>query len=116
VRNGARRRAPAHHTGGWPRGRYGIDAPPVVLGLGIGGLGLLASGLALLAAGKRGLGYGQLGGAAFLLASTASFLHTTLYGKFVVWGRILDELGLRGDERILDLGCGRGACSWPRGG
>jgi ubiquinone/menaquinone biosynthesis C-methylase UbiE len=27
----------------------------------------------------------------------------------VVWANLLDQLGLRGDERILDLGCGRGA-------
>ena len=39
----------------------------------------------------------------------AFVLHTTLRGKFVVWAGLLDKLGLRGDERILDLGCGRGA-------
>ena len=27
----------------------------------------------------------------------------------MVWADLLDQLGLRGDERILDLGCGRGA-------
>jgi arsenite methyltransferase len=27
----------------------------------------------------------------------------------VEWERILDRLGLRGDERVLDMGCGRGA-------
>ncbi len=30
-------------------------------------------------------------------------------GKFVVWSDVLDELDLRGDELVLDLGCGRGA-------
>jgi ubiquinone/menaquinone biosynthesis C-methylase UbiE len=44
-----------------------------------------------------------------LLAILASYLYTTLRGKFVVWAELLDKLGLRGDERILDLGCGRGA-------
>jgi arsenite methyltransferase len=29
--------------------------------------------------------------------------------KFEVWARILDGLGLRGDETLLDMGCGRGA-------
>jgi SAM-dependent methyltransferase len=29
--------------------------------------------------------------------------------KFVVWDRLLDQLNLRGDERLLDMGCGRGA-------
>ena len=27
----------------------------------------------------------------------------------MVWAELLDRMGLRGDERILDLGCGRGA-------
>ena len=30
-------------------------------------------------------------------------------GKFLAWTELLDQLNLRGDERILDLGCGRGA-------
>ncbi len=30
-------------------------------------------------------------------------------GKFEVWAEILEDLGLRGDETLLDLGCGRGA-------
>ena len=37
------------------------------------------------------------------------YLDATRRGKFVVWAQLLDTLGLRGDERILDLGCGRGA-------
>jgi ubiquinone/menaquinone biosynthesis C-methylase UbiE len=45
----------------------------------------------------------------FLLAVLGFYLHSTLRGKFVVWADLLDKLGLRGDERILDLGCGRGA-------
>lgn len=45
-----------------------------------------------------------------LLVSTLGFsLHTTRRGKFMVWSEILDELNLRGDERVLDVGCGRGA-------
>ena len=51
----------------------------------------------------------------FMLTVAAFVLHTTLRGKFVAWAELLDKLGLRGDERILDLGCGRGVqyCSWP---
>jgi arsenite methyltransferase len=36
-------------------------------------------------------------------------VHTTRRGKFLVWAEILDSLRLRGDERVLDVGCGRGA-------
>jgi SAM-dependent methyltransferase len=45
----------------------------------------------------------------FMLTIAAFTLYTTLRGKFLVWAELLDKLGLRGDERILDLGCGRGA-------
>jgi len=45
----------------------------------------------------------------FMLAVLGFYLHNTLRGKFVVWADLLDQLHLRGDERILDLGCGRGA-------
>jgi ubiquinone/menaquinone biosynthesis C-methylase UbiE len=45
----------------------------------------------------------------FMLAVLGCYLYNTLRGKFVVWAGLLDELHLRGDERVLDLGCGRGA-------
>src|SRR5262245_763165 len=46
---------------------------------------------------------------AFMLAVLGFYLHSTLRGKLVVWAELLDKLNLRGDERILDMGCGRGA-------
>ncbi|MBN6039585.1 class I SAM-dependent methyltransferase [Amycolatopsis sp. 195334CR] len=46
---------------------------------------------------------------ALLAFTAASFAFTTRAGKFQVWARILDDLDLRGDEHLLDLGCGRGA-------
>ena len=45
----------------------------------------------------------------FFLANTSSFLYTTRRGKFLEWDRILGHLHLRGDEGVLDMGCGRGA-------
>jgi ubiquinone/menaquinone biosynthesis C-methylase UbiE len=47
--------------------------------------------------------------ALFILAILGFYLYTTLRGKFVVWAELLDRLKFRGDEQILDLGCGRGA-------
>ena len=52
---------------------------------------------------------GPLIGAAVLVGSIGFFLHTTRRGKFLVWRELIDGLRLHGDERILDLGCGRGA-------
>jgi ubiquinone/menaquinone biosynthesis C-methylase UbiE len=47
--------------------------------------------------------------AAAFLANSGVYLHTTLRGKLRVWERELDRVGLRGDEQLLDMGCGRGA-------
>ncbi len=46
---------------------------------------------------------------ALLLTTLCIYLHTTRRGKFLVWAEILDSLPFRGDERVLDVGCGRGA-------
>jgi ubiquinone/menaquinone biosynthesis C-methylase UbiE len=46
---------------------------------------------------------------AFFFANAGSFFYTTRRGKFRVWDAVLDELRLRGNERVLDMGCGRGA-------
>src|SRR5262245_22602502 len=47
--------------------------------------------------------------AAIVAASMGCGLYTSRRGKFIVWAELLDQLNLRGDERILDIGCGRGA-------
>ncbi|MBL1109842.1 class I SAM-dependent methyltransferase [Streptomyces sp. 5-8] len=86
------------------RPRYGVDAPafPAVLG---------AAGTACcLAAGRwRPRRNAMTAAGAVLLAGTGIYLHTTLRGKLRIWERELDQADLRGDERLLDLGCGRGA-------
>jgi ubiquinone/menaquinone biosynthesis C-methylase UbiE len=47
--------------------------------------------------------------AGVIIACVGCGLHASLRGKFEVWSELLDGLALRGDERVLDLGCGRGA-------
>ncbi len=44
-----------------------------------------------------------------LAACSGSGFYASRRGKFAVWAELLDGLALRGDERVLDLGCGRGA-------
>lgn len=39
----------------------------------------------------------------------ASFVYTTRRGKLALWRQLLARFELRGDERVLDMGCGRGA-------
>lgn len=84
------------------RGSYGIDAPyaaafVVVL--------LVLEIVAAIISGKARAWMPIL----FIVGIVASGLYTTLRGKFVGWADLLDKLQLRGDERILDMGCGRGA-------
>ena len=43
----------------------------------------------------------------FLIAGI--YVYFTRAGKFAVWADLLDRLELKGDERLLDIGCGRGA-------
>lgn len=86
------------------RPRYGVDAAPFPAVLGAAGMACL------LAAVRRGRGSVPMAATgAALLANAGVYLHTTLRGKLRVWERELDLAGLRGDERLLDLGCGRGA-------
>ncbi|WP_406470467.1 class I SAM-dependent methyltransferase [Streptomyces sp. NBC_01615] len=86
------------------RPRYGVDAPafPAVLG---------AAGTACcLAAGRWRPGRkAMVTAGTVLLAHTGIYLHTTLHGKLRIWRRELDQVDLKGNEQLLDLGCGRGA-------
>ena len=84
------------------KGSYGIDAPYLLLILGV----LLAGNII------NGVVTGSVWpfvGAAALLACAGCGLYASRRGKIVIWAELLDRLKLRGDERILDLGCGRGA-------
>jgi SAM-dependent methyltransferase len=92
------------------RGDYGFDAPYALVAFA--GVGIACAVLAVVAWWIQGVDgaapalalYG-----AFFLANAASFLYTTRRGKFQEWDRILDRLALNGAERVLDMGCGRGA-------
>ena len=42
----------------------------------------------------------------FALAASSD-LYTTRRGKFIVWAGLLDGLAVRGNQRLLDVGCGR---------
>jgi arsenite methyltransferase len=92
------------------RGDYGFDAPavPVVLGA-IGVLLLILGAVSAWVLQWTIVAVICFVYAVFMLASTASYVYTTRVGKFRVWAEILAQLGLRGDERLVDLGCGRGA-------
>ena len=92
------------------RGEYGFDEPVWPLLLGLVGVIFLVLGLVSFSLFDLPvLGVICFVCALMFLFSTASYVYTTRRGKFQVWADILLRLGLRGDEQILDLGCGRGA-------
>ena len=91
------------------RGDYGYDAPYVLVTFGVVSV---ATGLSAAISWWRGpsdAGIRMTLLFVFFIANTCSFLYTTTRGKFFEWDRILDRLCLRGDEAVLDMGCGRGA-------
>jgi SAM-dependent methyltransferase len=93
---------------------YGIDAPTVVRNLAMGGAGAIVAGVALGAWLSRPGWlprvlhiWGFAAGSSMLITS-ALMLWTSRVGKLRERERLLDTLGLRGDETVLDIGCGRG--------
>jgi ubiquinone/menaquinone biosynthesis C-methylase UbiE len=84
------------------RGSYGIDAPYAAAFM----VFLVCMELTLAILSGKPLPFVAF---FFVLAITASYFYGTLRGKFVIWSELFDNLRLRGDERILDMGCGRGA-------
>jgi len=91
------------------RGAYGFDAPYALIMFALAALASLAALVLFLWQGNtRGVRFSTFY-FVFFAANTCSFFYTTRRGKFAEWDRILDGLHLRGDERVLDLGCGRGA-------
>ncbi len=94
-----------------PRPAYGVDAPGVVRNLALfGALGILLGTMGLLFGGWARLlvaNYGFWAGGSLLVTAGAMTL-SSLIGKRYLRDRLLRRLGLRGDERVLDAGCGRG--------
>ncbi|ORW41814.1 methyltransferase [Mycobacterium paraense] len=99
-----------------PRGQYGVDgdyrlipAPVALIGYLLLCAAATVSAALWLAKGHTLIGLGAAAVAALLVAAGIGVLRFSKRGKFEVWARLLTRIGLRGDERVLDLGCGRGA-------
>jgi ubiquinone/menaquinone biosynthesis C-methylase UbiE len=97
------------------RADYGIDAPGVVRNLGlIGIVGIIAGNLigwlmgdtfpTVAAILSNWLGWGGFG----CLVSAVAMLLSSKVGKMRERDRLLDAIRWQGDERVLDVGCGRG--------
>lgn len=87
------------------RGDYGFDAPYVPIIFGIIGICCLIGCIFTVPP----LNIILLLYAIFMFLCMSSYIYTTRRGKFQVWAKVLSQLELRGDEQLLDMGCGRGA-------
>ena len=97
---------------------YGIDAPTVVRNLAVVGAVLATAGMAarlLPFAGLAGptplldfLGNNGLVMAFFFLLAASWMVASSLWLKKRVARKLLDSRDWRGDEKVLDIGCGRG--------
>lgn len=91
---------------------YGVDAPRVIQTLFLSALaaGIAAAGLYYILEGTWGLlaliWMGSV--SAMLLATGLWFLYGTLVAKRRLIIALVDSLELRGDEKVLDMGCGSG--------
>jgi SAM-dependent methyltransferase len=92
------------------RGRYGTDGGAEAI-IGLAGIVLipLVIGLALLLVGHSPWSAVPLAATVVTALVAIGYLYTTWEGKFLAWADILRGLSLGGDERVLDMGCGRGA-------
>jgi arsenite methyltransferase len=94
---------------------YGIDAPEVLKSMAIRGGVFLLFGVVIwfmnraLMPGRAMTLLGVLGsiGVVYLLVAAVMYWSSRV-GKLRVRDRLLDALALRGDEKVLDVGCGRG--------
>ncbi len=86
-----------------------VSARAVATVVGTFSAGLLASATRSLTKGKPVAAAVTGTTGASIITTAALFIRTTRVGKFEVWAQILEDLRLRGDETVLDLGCGRGA-------
>jgi ubiquinone/menaquinone biosynthesis C-methylase UbiE len=87
---------------------YGIDSPAMVCGQFIAGL--LATALAIFKPRAFGLQVRWIEAAAalYFLHGAWSMLRYSKSGKLALREKLLDMIPWRGDETVLDVGCGKG--------
>lgn len=107
--------AEAVAQGNPPKADYGLDAPVVVKRMFTRGGWCVAVGLALFV-----INHDQYPDTSARLLAVLGFIGVVFWavGAFMIWSsrvgkialrdRLLDQIQFKGDERVLDVGCGRG--------
>lgn len=86
------------------KGNYGLDSPAILATLCVLGLAGLSLGHVIASGWRWGLYV--LGG--YFLFGAAGMLFYSKRGKLKLRERLLDRIVWQGNERVLDVGCGRG--------
>jgi len=86
------------------KGNYGIDSPGIVAALFVLGCVLLLVA-SMVHSAWRWVTYGLAG---YFLLGAGGMLFYSKVGKLALRERLLDKIAWRGDESVLDVGCGRG--------
>jgi arsenite methyltransferase len=86
------------------RADYGLDSPRIVATLFVVGIALLLVGHAVSSAGR----WAAYGAGGYFVLGALGFLFYSKVGKLAMRQRLVDKIRWRGDERVLDVGCGRG--------
>jgi arsenite methyltransferase len=94
---------------------YGLDAPGLVRGFLFGGPVLAAAGYFLIHWSTLrsigvliGIGYAMFYSGIVLFIEAFLLMGSSYYGKFRARDALVESLHLRGDETVLDVGCGHG--------
>jgi ubiquinone/menaquinone biosynthesis C-methylase UbiE len=95
------------------RADFGIDAPGVIRNMALLALaGLLLTVLLprVIPGSPAAMGFSRMGATMSVVfaAQAAMMLWTSLMGKRIAARQLIDRAGLAGNERVLDVGCGRG--------
>ena len=94
------------------RPNYGLDAPTVVRNLLVIGVALVTSNIVFrlvrTGSGTRAVMANGLWGGTAMIATALLMIWASRVGKIRLVERVVGGLGLRGDEQVLDVGCGHG--------
>ena len=87
---------------------YGLDAPPVIYAMFVLGLAAVIIGFVWTSSRHVSLAHAlQIFGVLCVILAALLFV-SSRFGKFRARDRLLERLKLRGDETVLDVGCGHG--------
>ena len=96
------------------RADYGIDAPPVVRNLAVGGAAIVMVGIVFFKLASIPhllsliIGYWGIFAGGSMVFTSIFMVWSSKVGKLRKRVMLIDSLQLKGNETVLDIGCGRG--------